>query len=246
MKREIYNILGKNKKFFISLLLITILFIVIAIFSNSPKIFHLEALKKLMLNNSLLAPIIFVFLQILQVIFAPIPGQAVGIVGGYFFGWKVGITLTMIGLSIGTFLVLFLSRKFGKKFVYFLNGQTAIKEISSILFPQDSNSYNKLKKVKKHGLLTFFLIMLLPAFPDDLVCFIAGLSNIPIRKLFFASVVGRFPGMLMLSLIGEGFTKWESNIFYFLFILIWTILAIIYFFRKQQIENFFKKLVKIN
>ena len=86
--------------------------------------------------------------------------------------------------------------------------------------------------------------MLLPALPDDLVCFVAGLTKIPIWKLMIASVVGRFPGMLVLSMVGDGFSSGEANLYNFIFIGFWVIVTIIYFFRKNEIENWMLNLAK--
>ena len=47
-----------------------------------------------------LAPLVFTVFQILQVIFAPFPGEATGFVGGYLFGTLAGFIYSSIGLTV--------------------------------------------------------------------------------------------------------------------------------------------------
>ncbi len=49
-----------------------------------------------------LAPVIFIVLQALQVIIAPIPGEITGILGGYLFGEWLGLVYSTLGLTLGS------------------------------------------------------------------------------------------------------------------------------------------------
>ena len=53
-----------------------------------------------------------------------------------------------------------------------------------------------------YGLL--FLLYLLPATPDDAICFIAGLSRIRFRVFMVVVILGRLPGFIILSMLGDG------------------------------------------
>ena len=48
-------------------------------------------LKRMLREWGVLAPVIFIALQALQVIVSPIPGEATGILGGYLFGQWLGL-----------------------------------------------------------------------------------------------------------------------------------------------------------
>ena len=50
-------------------------------------------LKRTLREWGVLAPVIFIALQALQVIMSPIPGEATGILGGYLFGAVAGAAL---------------------------------------------------------------------------------------------------------------------------------------------------------
>ncbi len=204
-----------------------------------------EALKQHILGFGVEAPALFVGLQVLQVVAAPIPGQAAGFAGGYVFGWRKGLLFTMIGLTLGSWLVFLLSRKLGRGFVERLNGAEAMKEFEALFIKEqdkEKNLYGKSKRVVcAHGLLTFFIVMLLPGLPDDLVCFVAGLSGIPIWQLMIATLVGRFPGMLVLSLAGDGFSKAQSNTVSIIFIAVTLALTAAWFCSRQRIERIMRR-----
>lgn len=149
-----------------------------------------DRLVQVMHNFGPWAPFFFVTMQILQVVVAPIPGQIVGGVGGFLFGhW--GILWTAIGSFIGFWLVFCISRKFGRPLIEKIFKKSAVEKFDFII-----NA--------KAAPLIIFLIFLLPGFPDDLVCYIAGLTKISIKKLMLISVLGRFPVIVLTNYIGMG------------------------------------------
>ena len=151
-----------------------------------------ERAKKMIIGAGAWGPVVFILMQVLQVLIAPLPGQITGLIGGYLFGPFLGVLYTMIGATIGFTIIFVLTRRFGRPFAErFVNKKYLDK-------------FDYLTKEK--GVLVFFLIFLLPAFPDDLISFIAGLTTIKISTLVFISVLGRLPGYVVLSLSGHGLT----------------------------------------
>jgi len=63
------------------------------------------------------APVIFILFQILQVLFAPVPGEASGFIGGYIFGTFQGFVYSSIGLSVGSWINFLIGRLLGKHYV---------------------------------------------------------------------------------------------------------------------------------
>lgn len=149
-----------------------------------------DALVKVMNDMGPWAPLIYITLQVLQTIVAPIPGQIVGGVGGYLFGhW--GILWTTIGSIIGFWLVFVIARKFGRPLLEKIFKKSIIDKFDFII-----NA--------KGAALIIFAIFLLPGFPDDVVCYIAGLTKLPMRKLMAISILGRFPTIVLTNYIGMG------------------------------------------
>ena len=130
----------------------------------------------------------FLALQILQVVFAPIPSQVTGLLGGYLFGFWVGLGLTMLGLTVGSTLAVVAGRLLGASLV-------------RRLVPAGMRGqFDRL--VGESEVWGFLFIFMLPIFPGDSVCFIAGLTRLPVWQLVLASAVGRLPGMAVLTLVG--------------------------------------------
>jgi len=143
------------------------------------------------------APLAFIGMQVAQVVIAPLPGQVTGLIGGFLFGPWLGLLYTLIGAFVGFWLVFVLARKLGRPFVERFVKPETLAKFDSLL--------------ARGGPFVLFLIYLLPAFPDDVISFIAGLTKIPIRTLLIVSLAGRLPGYLLLSFAGEGLTGENMN-----------------------------------
>lgn len=140
------------------------------------------------LGSQPLLPLYFVLLQAGQVVLAPIPGQVMGLLGGWFFGFWQGLSLTMLGLGVGSALAMLLGR-FG--------GRPLLERLlpHELLLRFDHMSHNA-------GLFTFFMLFLLPALPDDALCLIAGLTGYSLPWLLLVCILGRLPGMAVLTWVG--------------------------------------------
>lgn len=137
-------------------------------------------------------PLLYIFLQVVQTVVAPIPGQVVGSIGGFVFGgW--GILWTSIGTLLGCYIVFKVSKRFGRQFLEKIFKPSAIARFDFIV-----NS--------RSAALVLFLIFLLPGFPDDIVCYIAGLTTLPIRKLMIILLLGRLPLIIVTNYLGSGIT----------------------------------------
>ena len=133
-------------------------------------------------------PWAYLGLQVAQVLFAPIPGQLIGLLGGYFFGFWQGLFLSMAGLAIGSLTAMGIARLLGEKVVRRLVPGRFLEKFDHL--------------VKGGGLWNFFMVFLLPALPDDAICFMAGLTRLPIPHLVAVSVLGRLPGTAVFLFVG--------------------------------------------
>jgi uncharacterized membrane protein YdjX (TVP38/TMEM64 family) len=186
-----------------------------------------ENIEKFLRETGPLAPVIFILMQAAQVVAAPIPMQVVGLAGGYVFGVLWGTIYSLIGLTIGSALAVWLARKFGRNLVErFVKKETLDK-------------FDHL--AEKGGLMAFFLIFLLPALPDDAICFIAGLTNIPIRQIVAMAFLGRLPGLLSLTIIGEQVRYGLSGAWAIGLITAIVVFAALVIIFRPQIEGFFSR-----
>jgi uncharacterized membrane protein YdjX (TVP38/TMEM64 family) len=134
------------------------------------------------------APLIFILTQILQVVFAPIPGEATGFIGGFLFGAPLGMLYSTIGLTLGSIMAFFLGRWLEHKFVARVVSKETIEKFDFLM--------------ERQGALIAFFLFVVPGFPKDYLCFILGLSTMSWKLFFLLSTVGRLPGTLMLTLQG--------------------------------------------
>jgi uncharacterized membrane protein YdjX (TVP38/TMEM64 family) len=148
-----------------------------------------------------LGPLLFISIQALQVIFAPIPGEATGFLGGFLFGAPLGLVFSTLGLTIGSAAAFLLGRWLEKRFV------------ARVVSPETMQRFDFL--MERQGALVAFILFLIPGFPKDYLCFILGLSPMDFRVFLVICTVGRLPGTLMLSLQGAQVYKgnyWNSLI----------------------------------
>jgi uncharacterized membrane protein YdjX (TVP38/TMEM64 family) len=132
--------------------------------------------------------LVFIVLQIIQVVAAPIPGELTGIIGGYLYGPFWGTVYSTIGLTIGSWIAFLLARFFGEP----LLEKVVKKEV-----------FEKFEHFMEHkGLLVSFLLFLIPGFPKDYLCYIMGVSLIPTGTFIIISTAGRIFGTIMLSIMG--------------------------------------------
>jgi uncharacterized membrane protein YdjX (TVP38/TMEM64 family) len=131
----------------------------------------------------------FIVLQILQVIAAPIPGEATGLIGGYLYGPVLGTIYSTIGLTVGSWVAFMLARIFGMPLV------------EKVVKPEVITKYDHF--LEHQGVFVSFLLFLIPGFPKDYLCYIMGVSHMPTRTFIIISTVGRLLGTMMLSISGS-------------------------------------------
>ena len=130
----------------------------------------------------------FIGLQALQVVAAPIPGEVTGVMGGFLYGPFLGLFLSTIGLTLGSWINFALSKTFGRPFVdRFVSKKTLDK-------------YDYLLHHK--GAFLVFVLFLITGFPKDILCYILGLGHLTTREFLIISTVGRFGGTVLLTLGG--------------------------------------------
>ena len=161
-----------------------------------------EVVRQFVVDYGWWAPLIFMGLQVGQVLFAPIPGEVTGLLGGYAFGALSGFLMSTVALTVGSMLNFAIGRLLGERFVRrFAGGEMYEK-------------FNRLVQYK--GVLVIFLMYLVPGFPKDYLCMILGLTSLPTSVFFVVSTVGRIPGTLALSL--QGASIYEKDYISFLII----------------------------
>ncbi len=112
-----------------------------------------------------------------------------GLLGGFLYGPVLGIVLSTIGLTIGSFFAFALSKSFGRPFVdKFVNNKT-LERFDYLLHHK--------------GAFIVFLLFLIPGFPKDYLCYILGLGHLTTKEFLVISATGRLFGTILLTLGGN-------------------------------------------
>ena len=142
-------------------------------------------------ENRAHAATIFIGLQIVQVVAAPVPGEVTGFVGGILFGPVWGVVYSTIGLTIGSWLAFMLARLLGRPLVERLVCAETIQRYDYVM--------------QHKGLLLAFLMFLIPGFPKDILCYVLGLGHMQQRDFLLVSASGRLLGTVLLTMGGTYF-----------------------------------------
>ena len=126
-----------------------------------------NALQELIQSTGIWSYLVYVLVQFLQVTFIPIPAMITTIAGTFLFGPGMASLLSLAGIFLGSFFAFFIGDKFGEKVVKWIVGEEKTKKYSNLLYDK--------------GKYMFFLMMLFPIFPDDILCLVAGMTSMSYR-----------------------------------------------------------------
>ncbi len=127
-------------------------------------------------------------IQLASVIIAPIPSNITAAAAGWLFGVLPAFLLTWGAVAAGSVLVFALARGLGQEFVRRLVGE------------RSSGRYLEIIRRKRDVFL--FVAFLFPFFPDDVLCILAGLTDIPLRRFVLIVVLARPWGLLAACAVG--------------------------------------------
>ena len=167
--------------------IITIVFLFFIIYGLNITIFHdKEALANMIDDFGFFAPIIFILIQIIQVVLPVIPGGVSSLAGVIAFGPVYGFIYNYIGIVVGSICAFYLARFLG------------VKIIKLLFEEKKANKYlNYISQDKFYPL--FIIAMFLPGLPDDLICFVAGISKMRFRKFLLAILLCKPISLLLYS-----------------------------------------------
>ena len=143
---------------------LTIYFINLGVFKD------LNSVRGLVVDSIFLGPIIFILIQILQVVIPIIPGGISTAAGVLIFGPYAGFIYNYVGICIGSIIIFLLGRRYGKPFILSMVSDKTYNKYVGWL--DNQNRFEKL----------FALAIFLPVAPDDALCLMAGLTNISVKK----------------------------------------------------------------
>ncbi len=213
--------------------ILAVVFYIICATGIIQNINSLESLRDMISGFGSTAAIIFIVFSFLQVVILPIPGSITVAAGVALFGPFLCAVYSFIGIFIGSVVAFAIGRLVGYKAVCWIVGK------------DDLDKW--LNKIKGKDYLILSLMFLLPLFPDDILCFVAGLSSMTwlffIVMIFITRIISCFSVAYSLDIIP--FNTWWG-------ILIWIILialVVLAFYLvckySDKIDSFIKSKFKI-
>ena len=169
----------------------------------------------------------FILIQAFQVVAAPIPGEATGVLGGFLYGPLLGVILSTAGLTLGSYLAFSLSRTFGRPLTERFVDARTMERFDYLLHHK--------------GAFLVFLLFLIPGFPKDYMCYMLGLGHLSTLEFLAIASTGRLLGTTMLTLGGTFLRNKQYYLFFSLtgVAVVLVFLAIAY---KDRLERSFRSL----
>ncbi len=164
---------------FISLLGVCVTVSVIIYLVSMGAFRDINVFQRLVGHSLIMAPIIFILLQIIQVVIPIIPGGISTAAGVLIFGPVAGFIYNYIGIALGSVIIFLLGRRFGKPLVLSLISDKTYNKYMHWL--ENQERFDKL----------FALAIFLPIAPDDALCLMAGLTNISLKKFIWIIVLAK-------------------------------------------------------
>lgn len=150
----------------------------------------LEELKRIIGNAGAWAGVVYFALQMLTVIVAPIPSNVTMLAGALVLGFLKAMILGVAAVILGSVLLFLAARRLGQR------------SVRNILNRGVIDRYLPVIQEKQEMFL--FLTMLFPFFPDDVICILAGLTQMPLIRFILIMAAARPWGLVFAALLGSG------------------------------------------
>ena len=168
----------------ISLAVVLLLMVLLTLFvSHWLRSFSQEDFRDYVRSFGVLAPLVMLGLQILQVFIALIPGEIVESAAGFVLGPWLGTAVCYLGICMASTLIFTLTRRYGVKWVEVFVSREKINELRFLNTEQKRNNL-------------IFLLFFIPGTPKDLLTYFVGLTDIRLRTFLLLSMVARIPSVI--------------------------------------------------
>jgi uncharacterized membrane protein YdjX (TVP38/TMEM64 family) len=171
-------------------------------------------------------PSVFVILQALQVVIAPIPGELSGVVGGFVFGTFPSVFYSTLGLTIGSVIAFFAARIIGLPFVKMVVSQETLEKFRFV--------------TERKGIIISLILFIVPGFPKDILCYLLGLSPMGFVTFVLVCGLGRIPGTVMLSFSGAAIFEEDWRLLVIL-IIVSAVCLVVFYFKGEKASLWLEK-----
>lgn len=167
-----------------------ILYYITVKFDFVEKLKDLDNIKQIILSSGNFGIVCFFLLTVAQVLFLPIPTVLTVAAGSLIYGPVVSFLVSASATFLGSIICFILGRKLGKKLLYWLFDRKKVDKYADIL--------------GKKGKVPFIIMMVLPFFPDDMICIIAGMTDMSFAFYAGSVAIARSLYIFVVSFLGTG------------------------------------------
>ena len=190
------------------------------------KIDDIEDLKNTINSYGSWGFVVLFIIQLLQTTIVPLPSFITTIAGVLVFGAWPCFFISLLAIITGSIISFFAGRYLGKGVIKWIVGEKQFESLEA-----------KLTK----GKYAYFLMMMFPLFPDDVLCIMAGVTKMSFRFFFFTNILTRPISLLCLCFLGSGtlipFSGWGIPVWIVLIIALAILMCVAIKYQKE-IENF--------
>ncbi len=146
-----------------------------------------QQLLHFMSHFGIAAPIVFVIIQFVQTVIPVIPGSITIPLGVYMFGNIWGFFWNLMPIFLGSIFNFYLARRYGRSLVHMLIGDKHYQKALDWL--DDRKAFERV----------LILGLILPFMPADVICYVAGLTNLSLTRFVQVLAVGKPVTILIYS-----------------------------------------------
>ncbi len=146
-----------------------------------------EAMAQFLSELGIWGPLAFVAIQVVQVVIPIMPGGISCLAGVLLFGPVWGFVYNYVGICAGSMLAFQIARRLGMPAVERAAGN---QKIGRYLKWMENGAFDRL----------FAAAIFFPAAPDDLLCFLAGVTRMRFRKFALIILLGKPLSIALYSL----------------------------------------------
>lgn len=190
LRKNLYNIIA---------VIVLVILTILGFIGYKKGLFHsIDSFRDFILSYGIWANIIFMLVQVTQIVVPIIPGGITTVFGVVIFGPFWGFIYNYISICAGSMLVFFISRTFGKSIILNFFGE---------------ETFDKYKhRIKDKTYEKFFAwAILLPVAPDDFLCYLTGLSDMSFKKYATIILLCKPPSIFLYSMGWAMGLEWLIN-----------------------------------
>ena len=191
-----------------------------------------QSFKEFILSTKHYGMMVYFLIQLLQVMFVPIPSMIITLTGVLIYGPFLASVLCVISVLMGSIFSFILGKTFGFKMVAWIVGRDNALKYASVL--------------NKRGKFFLTVAFLMPLFPDDALCLIAGMTTMQFKDFVLIAAITRPIGVICMSYFGGGyiipFTGWGLYVWGVLLVLIVIAVVMVYKYQDKMEDYIIKKI----